>query len=512
MNTLVTLPSVPPLVPLSLDLLLSRLGETLAPKEPTNRLPDDWQPWLADVFGSVIRPPYAAYHEEYWEWVWSIKDGTPLQPFVSIWPRGFGKSQSAEVACAVVAALRTRRYVLYVCETQAQADTHVQNIASLLESRAFERSFPDVSSRKIGKYGASKGWRRNRLHTRSGFTIDAIGLDTAARGTKMDEDRPDLIICDDIDGLLDSPGTVQKKIGTLTKSIFPSRAPHAAILVIQNLIHGEGIVARLADGRADFLSDRVVSGPHPAISGLVTERTDDGRTVITEGESTWAGVTIDQLQDELDDIGITAFMGEKQHEVSRMVGGIFGHLVYRHCRWSDVPSLDRIVVWVDPAVTDTDQSDAHGIQADGLARDGTIYRLFSWEQRTSPEDAIRRAILKAYELQAEGVGVEVDQGGDTWESVFELAMRGLVEEGLVPDDLVLEFKQARAGARGPKAHRANQMLAAYERGDIVHVTGTHDTLESALSRYLMRKPFDLVDAAYWSWLDLSIERSGVNIL
>jgi hypothetical protein len=494
------------------QLAWDQLIDGIAPKQSVEPPPDYWEDWLAAVFGGVIRPPYAAYHEEFWSWVWSIGDGKQLRPFVSIWPRGFGKSQSAEIACAVVAARRTRRYVLYVCETQAQADTHVQNVASLLESPSFTHYFSDVSERKIGKYGASKGWRRNRLHTRSGFTVDAIGLDTAARGTKMDEDRPDLIICDDIDGLLDSPGTVSKKIDTLTKSIFPSRAPHAAILVIQNLIHGEGIVARLADGRADFLSDRRVSGPHPAITGLIVEKSEDGRSVIVEGESTWPAVTIDQLQDELDDIGITAFMGEKQHDVSRMVGGIFGHLVYRHCRWSEVPPLDRIVVWVDPAVTDTDHSDAHGIQADGLSRDGTIYRLYSWEQRTSPEDAIRRAILKAHELQAEGVGVEVDQGGDTWESVFDLAMQGLVADGLVPDDLILDFKQARAGTRGPKARRANQMLAAYERGEVVHVIGTHDTLESALSRYLMRKPYDLVDAAYWSWLDLSIERKGVNIL
>ena len=48
--------------------------------------------------------------------------------------------------------------------------------------------------------------------------------------------------------------------------------------------------------------------------------------------------------------------------------------------------------------------------------------------------------------------------------------------------------------------RATQMLSAYERGEIIHVVnGTSDTLERALRRYLIRKPFDLVDAAFWGY-------------
>lgn len=46
------------------------------------------------------------------------------------------------------------------------------------------------------------------------------------------------------------------------------------------------------------------------------------------------------------------------------------------------------------------------------------------------------------------------------------------------------------------------MLPDYERGEIVHVTGTHETLERALRRFPRTKPFDLVDVCYWSWWDL----------
>lgn len=476
----------------------------------------DWHPWLRALFPRQTAYPFAEYHAEFWDWLWSVRAGEAARPFVAIWPRGFGKSTSLELAMAAVAGRQTRTYALYVSDTQDQADDHVGNVAALLESPAFGAVYPDAAARKVGKYGTSRGWRRNRLRTASGFTLDALGLDSASRGAKIDEDRPDFLIFDDIDDVLDGPATVAKKITLLTKSILPARAPHATTLVAQNLIHADGIVAQLADGRADFLADRIVSGPHPAIADVAFAQDATGRWRIAGGQSTWPAITLDMLQAEINEIGISAFRAEKQHEVDVFEGGIFGTVTFRHCRWDEVPPLRRIVVWVDPAVTDTDHSDAHGIQVDGLADNGDIYRLYSWEQRTSPEDVIRRAILKAVELGAECVGVETDQGGDTWRTVYETVWAALIDDDMVPqittETPTPTFRSDKAGAgHGPKAQRASQMLVDYERGRMVHVLGTHETLERALRRYLLRKPFDLVDAAYWAWRDLT-QRRKVSIL
>jgi hypothetical protein len=67
------------------------------------------------------------------------------------------------------------------------------------------------------------------------------------------------------------------------------------------------------------------------------------------------------------------------------------------------------------------------------------------------------------------------------------------------------FTSAKAGAggRGSKTHRAAQMLHDYETAHVVHVLGTHEVLERALRRFPRSKPYDLVDAAYWSWQDLT---------
>lgn len=443
--------------------------------EPTNNSDNSNEPytsWLARLFPRYVDIAFAAYHHEFWRWVWALTPGMPADAYVAIWPRGAGKSTSAELACAAVAARGTRRYALYVCETQDQANQHVENVAALFESSAFGDSYATVSSRLMGKFGNSRGWRVNRLRTASGFTIDAIGLDKSARGIKVDDVRPDLIVLDDIDGELDTAQTTERKLATLTKRIIPTRAPECAVLAVQNLVLPDGVFARLADGRADFLAHRTVSGPHPAIEGLAYEsdrRT--GRYRIAGGEPTWA--TMAHWQRQLDEMGLTAFLAECQHEVEAPAGGMFDHLTFRHCELADIAEgrLVRTVVWVDPAVTDTDQSDAHGVYVGGVDERGTIYAIYAWEQRSTPMKTLTRALKLAEEYGCSAVGVETDQGGDMWRELYYRAAESL---GITSPPA---FKSEKAGAGfGPKSHRASQMLADYEKGRIGHVLGTHDTL------------------------------------
>jgi hypothetical protein len=440
--------------------------------------------------------------------VWTIRAGTKPRPFVAIWPRSGAKSTSAEMACVSFGARGIRRYGLYVCETQDQANDHVQNVGALLESPEVGALYPELAERKVGKFGPPKGWRRNRLWTRSGFVIDAIGLDTAKRGAKLEDDRPDFIVIDDVDDPQDSAKVTESKITTITKNLLPAGSEDAAVLAVQNLVHPNSIFARLAgvaEEKADFLADRIVSGPHPALRDIAYEDRG-GRWVIVSGEPTWQGMDLAWCQAKLTEVGITAFLGEQQHEVSEPPGGMYDHLTFAHCEPKDVPDFVRTVVWVDPAVTNTDKSDSHGIQADGLAPDGKIYRLFSWEQRTSPEDSLRRAVRKAIELGAEAVGVETDQGGDVWRPVYnqiakQEARKATAERGehVKPPG----FRSVKAGAgHGSKVHRSSLMLADYERNRITHVLGTHHALERALRRFPLSKPLDLADAAYWSWADL----------
>jgi hypothetical protein len=60
------------------------------------------------------------------------------------------------------------------------------------------------------------------------------------------------------------------------------------------------------------------------------------------------------------------------------------------------------------------------------------------------------------------------------------------------------FLSEKAGSIGSKVARNKLMLVDYEHFNVVHVLGTHNTLDRALRRFPI-KPLDLADAAFWSW-------------
>jgi phage terminase large subunit-like protein len=387
----------------------------------------------------------------------------------------------------------------------------------MLESPTFASYYPTVAQRSVGKYGNVRGWRRNRLWTASGFVLDAIGLDTAARGVKIDESRPDLIIFDDIDEDTDTEDATKKKVSILTKRIIPAGSADLAIVGVQNLIHPEGVFARLAgvaEAPADFMHRRIVSGPFPALRGLAWETYEkvDGSIgyKITSGEPVWEGQDLDVCQEMVDDMGLTAFLQECQQEVDIPENGLFAHVVFRHVR--KTPDLVRTVCWVDPAITDTDNSDCQAISIAGIGANKKVYILYSWQQRASPQTAMRMAIKLGMYHNCDHIGVETDQGGDTWISVYNEAVRYM---GIDPNR-VPPFVSAKAGAgAGSKVHRANQLLTDYEKGMIMHVINkenTHELLEKMLRRFPVKKPFDLVDVTEWSRRKLRGTSSNIAMM
>ena len=309
-------------------------AETVAPA--THRVgepaPAKWAPWLAAIAPRHVRAGFAERHVIFWRHVWAITRDAAPDPFVGIWPRGGAKTTSMELGAVAMGARGTRTYALYVRGTQERADDSVTNIAAVFESDGIARHYPAHAERRVGKHGNSKGWRRNRVWTAGGFVIDAIGLDVAARGVKLEDQRPDLLIFDDLDEKHDTPATTAKKIQTITTSLLPAGATNAAVFGLQNLIIPDGIFGQLADGRADFLARRIVSGPHPAVEGLRTAaREDPGsgltRHVIVGGTATWAGQDLATCQRQIDEWGRDAFAKEAQHDVQPRGEGLAVSLV-----------------------------------------------------------------------------------------------------------------------------------------------------------------------------------------
>lgn len=318
-----------------------------------------------------MRHEFAARHEHLWAWADAVTMGTPTIPFVACWGRGGAKSTSAELVTVRWGAARARRYGLYLCNTQDQADDHISTIATLMETSAVATEHPHLADRMVGKYGQSKGWRRNRLRTSDGFTIDALGLDSARRGAKIDEQRPDFLIIDDVDDAEDSEAVTAKKARMLTRKILPALTHDAAILFVQNRVHDDSLMAQVLDGRADFLGGAEISGPHPALLDLAY--TGSGKdAIITKGTPTWAGQSKDDCQRFIALWGLDAFLSECQHESVAQVGRFLPTMgLWDACLDTTIPPLDAhtpIVLGMDAG----EKSDTFAIV--GLSR---------WNERTA---------------------------------------------------------------------------------------------------------------------------------
>lgn len=434
-------------------------------------IPATWEGWLREMFPSSVGKPFADHHRDFWEWLWGIGEARPV-PYVGIWPRGGGKSTNGELGVCALGARGIRRYAVVVSETQDQADKRVDNIAELLESESVVAHYPALGRRAVGKYGRAKAWRRNRLWTASGFIVDALGLDTAARGLKVREHRPDVIVLDDLDGRHDSLDTTKKKIATLTETILPIGAGNAVVLALQNLIIATGVFAKLASGEAEFLIDRRVSGPVPAIRGLETEpyeRDEDGRIAqrIVGGEPTWSGQDLDVCQGLIDTVGLPAFNREQQHRVEEVDGALWTQDLIE--RVNVAPPLRRIVVGVDPSGGTAEI----GIVAAGVGHDGRVYVVRDASQlgRLGPANWGRKTVLAYDELEADRIVAEKNFGGDMVESTIRVAAGARQ----VPVTLV-------TSSRG-KLLRAEPVAALYEEGMVRHV-GVFPELEIEMTRWV----------------------------
>jgi hypothetical protein len=477
---------------------------------------DDWNHWLNIFFHEVISSDFSDAHARFYDWVWNIEAGVrPQSSWVSIWPRGYAKSSSLEMAVAALAAMQKRKYCLFVSGTLDQAEDHVAAIAALLSNPMIARAYPQLGTPKVSKEGNTAGWRRDRLVTSTGFVIDALGMDSSARGAKFEDQRPDLIAIDDIDSESDSELVTEKKVKIITQKLIPAGAPDVAFIFVQNMVHKRSVFARLASHneegeppRADWLKKRIVDGPIPAVRDMEI-RFEDGHYKIVDGKPSWpARFDIPKCQELMDDMGYTAFLAECQHETTAADGDIFSHLVFKRIDESMLPKIKRTVVWIDPAVTSTDVSDSMGIQIDSLGVDKKIYRRYSWESRGTPYATVKKAVLAAIEYKADVVGIETNQGGIIWREVYDQVIEEIrketAENGGDFFRKMPRYKEIKAtSSTGSKVERAERMLADYERDTFRHVEGTAEVLEASLRRFPKVKPFDLVDAAVWSWAELA---------
>lgn len=245
-------------------------------------------------------------------------------------------------------------------------------------------------------------------------------------------------------------------------------------------------------------------GKNPRVTVTTTPRTipllqriiADPSTVITRGgtfdnKSNLSPVFIKQMKRlyEGTRIGLQELEGQLLEDV---VGALWSYELIEKNRCNVVPDLCRIVVAVDPPVTQSQTADACGIIVAGKDEAGHIYVLADRSQSGLSPLGWAKQALKAYEeFSADRLIAEVNNGGD------------LVETLLRQLDSSISYKAVRA-TRG-KIMRAEPVAALYERGFVHHVRSMKN-LEHEMCHYTgnkNEKSPDRLDALVWAVTELN---------
>ena len=463
-------------------------------------LPHAWRSWLP-----LVRPNWddlAPHHEELWSWAESILPDRPPIPFLGIWPRGGGKTSTAETICSYVAEQGSRRFALYVSATADQAEKRVQNVQATLETLP-----GPVSRRLTNAYGQSKAWRQQMLRTESGFNILGCGLDSSVRSLKLDEYRPDFIIFDDIDSRHDTTRTTRKKIETIAETILPAKARNCAILVVQNRMIANGVVSQIWKRTTDILSTRIVSGPIVAVEGLVWEWRDHPedpdvkQATILSGRPTWAGYSLADAQDDMRLFGPSAFLREQQQQVDEKPGALFTGKLISKTRIALEALLPKNVragfVGVDPPNSTSTEC--------GIVSVASLYRSRAYVVEDRSEagtpDRYARSIVEAadkleatYDVPA-SIVVEMNNGGQATVTVIQLAAQALFEAGKRSTPTVRIVPVWASVSKGARAEPVQVKMSENRFG----LAGEFPALEGEMTTYL---PGDAspnrLDAMVWA--------------
>ncbi len=240
---------------------------------------------------------------------------------------------------------------------------------------------------------------------------------------------------------------------------------------------------------------------------------DEGRVVVTSGNtmdnaSNLASKFLDKIRKRYEGtrLGRQELNAEILGDVPNALWSLQTIDLYRVRHIPE--SFDRIVVAVDPAVTNTENSDEHGIICCAMSgEDG--YVLEDASIKGTPNEWADAAVACYDRWEADCIVAEVNQGGDMVENTIHSVRKNI------------KVDQVRA-SRG-KHIRAEPVSSLYQQGRIHHV-GAFPDLETQMTMmtsagYAGEDSPDRLDAAVWGFTRLfklmtrgpQQERKPINI-
>jgi phage terminase large subunit-like protein len=285
---------------------------------------------------------------------------------------------------------------------------------------------------------------------------------------------------------------------------FATRKGDPRIVITTTPTRGNKILVKLLDDH---------TGKGGSILGGQAGNTFLTRGSTRENQRNLSAEWLDEIEEEF--AGTTLGRQELDGELLRAIPGALITLdIIEHTRLlaPQVPDFHRIVVAVDPSVTDTEDADECGIMVAGLgpapldwqpppgvpvSLEGAqhLYWLEDYSLKGTPEAWGRRALEAAEDWRADVIAAEVNQGGDLVSTMLQMIAHN--DKAKLP-----HIHQVRASVG--KRTRAEPVGGVWEQHR-AHVVGKLKHLEDQWQSWVPAKSKgspDRLDASVWGGVEL----------
>lgn len=373
-------------------------------------------------------------------------------------PRSAGKTTLCFLVAPMWAAAHEhQKFIAAFADSATQAEMHLATFRNELERNALLRlDFPELCTPARKLRGTAEADNTSMYRAKSGFTFVARGVDSRNLGMKVGEDRPSLILLDDVEPPEEtySPAIKDKRLGALTDSILPLNELARVVLVGTVTMEGS-IVHDLVLGEEKWIADqRFRTHYYPAL--ITDEQTGEERSLWPEKWPLDYLKSIEHTRDFL-----------KNFQNSPM-GRDGRYWTAEDFTYGELSEMTGQMLSIDPAVTSKAKSDDTALAVIGSQKakyeyvDGHRVEiepskcavLYAEARRIQVGEPLRQwviAVLGEFP-RVLGVLIEVNQGGDAW---LEILHDIGVPVRVVHNSL-------------PKEVRAARLLARYQVGRVLH--------------------------------------------
>lgn len=402
-------------------------------------------------------------------------------------PRNTGKSTWFFLIFPLWAASHGHiKFAAAFAHSGSQAEEHLKTFKGELDNNKLLRyDFPFMVSPARRERGQSVSDNRNMIVQKNGFAFAARGVDAANLGLKVGNTRPDLIIFDDIepDEAQYSAYQAGKRRNTIIEAILPMNFK-ATVVFVGTVTMAGGITHQLVKSKMT---------KEPVEQWILDEDivVHYFAPIIEDADGNRASIWPEKWP--------LAYLLRHEHE--RTFAKNFKNLpvnsdgeywTEEDFEYGDIRGVTKTIISVDGAVTTKKTSDFTGLAVIGyrprqrtgrpgyLSETGPKCVVYEVVEVKLQGEALRKKVLSMITQSLRPVTmilVEVNQGGEMWNSVFH--------DMPVPVKVIVNSIN--------KEVRAARLLTWYQRGYVAHIKKLH-AVETQMMAYPDVLHDDMLDA------------------